>query len=166
MHTTTNCANWAITAKKGKSTMNKNKYPVRCLHHFSYFTLQISLYIYVFPKVASNAGCLHFWLPMFIKNGLISRCAEKLQSTLESVGPVDAQQISVEVLKALPPTGLLQTSCQLKRIAIKRSKEVKMTSFSLPLATGCPRQQWEFMLEEEMLDTYLPLLLLTPSLNP
>lgn len=100
---------------------------------------------------------------MFIKNGLISRCAEKLQSTLESVGPVDAQQISIEVLKALPPTGLLQTSCQLKRIAIKRSKGVKMTSFSLPLATGCPRQQWEFMLEEEMLDTYLPLLLLPPQ---
>lgn len=59
---------------------------------------------------------------MFIENGLISRCAEKLQSTLESVGPVDVQQIPVEALKALSATGLLQTPCQLKRIVIKKEQ--------------------------------------------
>lgn len=131
--------------KKGKSTMNKNKYSVRCLHHFPPFTLQIS-YIYMFPKVASNAGCLPFWLPIFSENGLISRCAEKLQFALESVGPVAAQQISTEALEAQSTAGLLQTPKKKK----KRSKGVKTTSFSLLLAVSCPKQWWESVLEEEL----------------
>lgn len=49
-----------------------------------------------------------------------------------------------------------------RELQSKRSKGVKMTSF---FSAACHGQQWEFMLEEEMLDTYLPLPLLLPSLN-
>lgn len=121
--------------------MNKNKYSVRCLHHLPPFTLQISyIYIYMFPKVASNAGCLPFWLPISGENGLISRCAEKLQFAVESVGPVAAQQISTEAFKSWSTAGLLQTLCRPERTLTKKkgAKELKWLHFLCRLPWAAP----------------------------
>lgn len=100
----------------------------------------------MFPKVASNAEHLPFWLPILSENGLNSRCAEKLQFAQYSVGPVAAQPVSS--LKAYPATGLWQTLCWRElwlenNNEKKRSKGVKMTLFSLLLSMDCPERWWE-----------------------
>lgn len=61
--------------------------------------------------------------PSLAKNGLISRCAEMLQFALESLGPVAAQQISMEDLKAWSTAGLLQTLCQLEANLTKKKEQ-------------------------------------------
>ena len=64
--------------------MNENKYPVRCLHHFSYFTLQIS-YIYIyFQKEPQMLGASIFDCP----------CLSKMDSSpdvLKSCNPLWSQ---------------------------------------------------------------------------
>lgn len=160
--------------KKANQPWTKISTLVRCLHHFPPFSLQIS-YIYMFPKVASNAGCLPFWLPIFSKNGPISRCAEKLQFAMESVGPVAAQQISIEALKAWSAAGLLQPLWWLERTLTKRkgAKELKWLNLFLPLAVGCPKQQgnqcwrrsWMYSLNRDPAHPH-PLLFLLPNLDP
>lgn len=142
--------------KKGKSAMNKNKYSVRCCIIFS-----LSL-CNMFPKVASNAGHLPFWLPTLSENGLISRCAEKLQFALSSVGPVAAQPVLS--LKAYPGTGLLQKLClkelwlgkkknqktrkqantkKPKKIQQNKKEQRSLNDFiSLLLSKDCPKQWW------------------------
>lgn len=79
----------------------------------------------MFPKVALNAGHLPLWLPMLSEDGLIFRCAEKLQFALFSVGPVAAQPVSS--LKAYPATGLLQTLCW-RELWLKNQNEKEQRS--------------------------------------
>lgn len=129
----------------------------------------------MFPKVASNNGHLPFWLPILGENGLISRCVEELQYALYSVGPVAAQPVSS--LRICPAAGLLQTLCWrelwLQKKETKRSKGVKMTSFSLLLSMDCPKQWWEPCLRRSWMHSLscgpahpYPLLLLLHNPNP
>lgn len=46
-----------------------------------------------------------------------------LQFALESVGPVAAQQILMEALKAWSTAGLLQTPCQLEGALTKKKEQ-------------------------------------------